>query len=58
MWKVCEIGVMHTVCWWGACTEGNDLEDLGIDGRILLICIFKKWYEKTEWIALAHDRGR
>jgi len=31
--------------------ERNHLEDLGLDGKILLTCIFKKWDEKT-WTGL------
>jgi hypothetical protein len=34
------------------------LEDPGIDGRIILSWIFRKWDEGMNWIALAHDRGR
>jgi len=51
MWNVCEIGVVHAVFWWGAWMERNQLEDLGIDRRILLKCIFKKWDRKT-WTGL------
>jgi hypothetical protein len=29
----------------------NHLEDLGVDGKILLTCIFKKWEEKS-WTGL------
>jgi hypothetical protein len=29
--------------WWGELTEGHHLGDPGIDGRIILEGIFKKW---------------
>jgi hypothetical protein len=28
--------------WWGILSERDTLEDLGIDGRIILKCIFKR----------------
>jgi hypothetical protein len=34
--------------------ERGRLEDLGVDGSIILKWIFKKW----DWITLAQDRGR
>jgi hypothetical protein len=33
------------------------LGDLGVDGRITIILIFKKWYG-MEWIDLAQDKDR
>jgi hypothetical protein len=34
---------VHTGFWWGDLTEGDHSEDPGIDGRIILTWIFKKW---------------
>jgi hypothetical protein len=34
------------------------LEDLGVDGRIILIWIFKKWGGGMDWIDLAQNRDR
>jgi hypothetical protein len=34
------------------------LGDPGVNGRIILKCIFKKWDEGTDWIELTQDRHR
>ena len=34
---------MYTGFWWGNLRESNHLEDSGVDGRIILRCIFRKW---------------
>jgi len=31
------------VFWWGSLRERDQLEGLGIDGRIILRWIFRKW---------------
>jgi len=36
-------GEVHTGFWWGNLRSGDHLEDPGIDGRIILRWIFRKW---------------
>ena len=51
MWHVWETEMVRTALWWGDLREGDHLEGLGIDVRIILKCIFKKW-EGEAWIRL------
>jgi len=34
---------VHAGVWWGDLKEREHLQDPGIDGRIILTWIFKKW---------------
>jgi hypothetical protein len=44
---------VHTGFWWGDLREGDHLGDRGVDGRIILKWIFKKWDGGMNWIELA-----
>jgi hypothetical protein len=34
---------VHTEFLWGNLRDRDHLEDLSVDGRIILKCLFKKW---------------
>jgi hypothetical protein len=51
-------GEVYTGFWCGDLREGDHLEDPGIDGRIILKWIFKKWDGSMDWIDMAQDRDR
>jgi len=53
-------GELHTVFWWGTLEEKDHLEDLGLDGKVILKLIFKKWRSEggMDRIHQAQDRGR
>jgi len=42
MWHVRGTGEMYAWLWWGYLKERFHLEDLGVDGKIILEWIFKK----------------
>jgi hypothetical protein len=49
-------GEAYTLFWWGNLKERDRLENLGVDGRIILRWIFRKWEWGLGWIELAQDR--
>jgi len=51
MWHIRGTGKVQTGFWWGDPREGDHLEDLSIDGRIILKWIFNKW-DWEAWIGL------
>ena len=51
MWQEWGRGEVHTRFWRGDVREGDHLEDPGVDGRIILRWIFRKW-DGEAWIGL------
>jgi hypothetical protein len=51
-------GGAHTGFWWGNLRERDQLEDPGLDRKIILRWIFKKWEGVMDWTDLAQERDR
>jgi hypothetical protein len=58
MWHVWGKREVHTGFLWGDLREGDHLGNPGVDGRIILKWILKKWDGTMDWIELAQDRDR
>jgi hypothetical protein len=39
--------------WWGNLRRRVHFQDTGVDGRIVLSWIFRKWDEGMDWINMA-----
>jgi hypothetical protein len=39
---------VYTGVWWGNLREGDHLEEPGVDRRIILISIFRKWSVRSD----------
>ena len=52
---------MYTGFWWGNLREGDHLGDPGIDGRIILGWIFRKWdagvWTGPSWLSIGTGGG-
>jgi hypothetical protein len=49
---------VYTGFLWGNLKDKGHLEDPGLDWRIILRWIFRKWGGGADWIDLAQDRDR
>ena len=49
---------MHAEFWWENLSEGDHLEDSGLDGRVILKWIFEKWDGVMDCTDLVQDRDR
>jgi hypothetical protein len=52
---------MYTGFWWGNPMERHNFEDPDVDGRIILIWIFGKWYVRvwagSSWLRIGTVGG-
>jgi hypothetical protein len=52
---------VYTRFWWGKVRERDHLEDPGVDGRIILRWIFRKWdvglWTRSRWFRIGTGGG-
>jgi hypothetical protein len=52
---------VHTGFWWGNLKGRNHLENLGVDGRIILKWVLKKWggkvWSRLIWLRIGTGGG-
>jgi len=53
MQHVCGRRGVYTGFWWGNVKERVHFENPGVDGRIILRGIFRKWDENMDWLDMA-----
>ena len=59
MWRIWGWGEACTRFWWGNLRERDRWGDPGVDWKIILRWIFRKWdVEGVDWIEMAQDRDR
>jgi hypothetical protein len=49
---------IRTGFWWESLRERVHLEDPGVEGKIILRWIFRKWDRGMGWIDMAQDRDK
>jgi hypothetical protein len=61
MYHVFGRGEVYTRFWWGNLSERDRLEDPGLDGRIVLRWIFRKWdvgaWTESSWLRIETGGG-
>jgi hypothetical protein len=58
MLHVREKGEVHIGLWWGNLMEKGHLENVGVNGKIILKWISRIWIAVVDWVNLGHDNGK